>query len=205
MADFPNKADGPAPLPAGKRPKPTPVISGAKKANRSVMDRLRAAIFTESPKTLMGRIAKDTIGPRVKLGIHEVITSFSAGMLGVPNQYVSGRGMQPTLSQRMNYSGASTAAAAQQAQGAVIHRNSGNYQDIVCPDEHGEFGASTLLAKAIDYISQYNMMSIGDLYEMATLPSLPSDESYGWHSIDGARIYQTAEGFELKMPRPTLL
>lgn len=205
MADFPNKADGPPSLPTGKnRPKPTPVISGASKATPSVMSRLRKSIFSESPRNLGAQIGKDIIVPRLKLGVQETLNSFIAGVLwGNIGQQPLGRNMHNTTRSQTGYSQQSTQQALQQAQGQVVHRASGNYEEIFCPTEEK---ATTLLAAAFDYIATYSMMSIGDLYELAELPAMQADASYGWHgNIDGARIYHTVEGYELKMPRTTPL
>jgi hypothetical protein len=203
MADFPNKAGGGGPSLPSKRPKPAPVVQGAK-AKKSIGSRLRSALLTDNPKALGSQIGKDILVPRLKLGVQEALNSLVAGMLW------GNIGQQSSLSQRVAgnmlrsttpYSQISNPNSITQAQQAIV-RTGGNYENVICPNE---FDAATLLARAQEYLAEYNVMAVGDLYEMATLPTGVSDAAYGWHSIQGARIVQTVDGWELKLPPPTLL
>lgn len=206
VADFPNKAGGAGPpKPGGNRPKPEPIVSGVK-AKRPMTRRFREALFTENPKQLGSQIGKDILVPRLKLGVQEALNSLIAGMLwgGNINQ-------QPSVGQRIvgnvlrpntPYSQLSSSPHQQQAQQAVT-RMGGNYENVICPTETE---AAALLAQAMDYIAEYSVMAVGDLYEMARIPTQVSDAAFGWHSLQGARIIQHAvDAWEVKLPPPTLL
>lgn len=94
-------------------------------------------------------------------------------------------------------------SALQQAQMATHQTSSsGNYKDLICPTQQQ---AEMLLAGLYDYFNRYRMVTVADLYEMASLTPAPSDNSYGWTSLDGARITQAREGFVLQLPRPVLV
>jgi hypothetical protein len=203
MPDFPNKTGGAGPPVPNKRPKPQPVVSGTK-VKKPLTKRMRDAVFTDNPKALGSQIGKDILVPRLKLGVQEALNSLIAGMLwgNISNQpSLSQRVMGNVLRPHTPYSQVSSPQAQLQAQQAV-QRTGGNFENVVCPDE---MSAANLLAKAMDYIAEYNVMAVGDLYEMATIPTGVSDAAYGWHSIQGARIVQTVDGWELKLPPPSLL
>lgn len=202
MPDFPNKSGGAGP-PKSNRPKPEPVVSGTK-AKRPMTKRFRTALIGDNPKALGQQIGKDILVPRMKLGIQEALNGLIAGMLW------GNIGQQPSLGQRVvgnvlrpqtPYSQLSSSPHQNQAQQSV-QRMGGNYENVICPNEQE---AAALLAQAMDYLAEYNVMAVGDLYEMARIPTQVSDASYGWHSIQGARIVQTVDGWELKLPQPTLL
>jgi hypothetical protein len=203
MVDFPNKAGGAGPPKSG-RPKPEPMVSGTK-AKRPMTRRFRDALFTDNPKALGQQIGKDILVPRLKMGVQEALNSMIAGMLwGNISQ-------QPSIGQRVvgnvlrpntPYSQLSSSPHQQQAQQAVI-RSTGNYENVICPTEQE---AAALLAGAMDYLAEYQVMAVGDLYEMARIPTQVSDAAYGWHSLQGARIIQHAvDQWEVKLPPPSLL
>jgi hypothetical protein len=56
-----------------------------------------------------------------------------------------------------------------------------------------------------DLLNQYRVVSVADLYELAEIETQISDNSYGWRSLDGARIRPTGGGYILELPRPTLI
>lgn len=211
MENFPDKSGGAGQLPPGsarppgRGPKPAAVVSGASKARRPFTRRFRDAVFTASPKNLTGQIGRDIVLPQFKHGLQAALNGFINGILwGNVGQSPLGRQHNITRSYTgygNQYSPNAPTNTIQQAQNSVV-RNSGNYEDVICPSEEA---ATRLLSQALNYIQQYNVMAVGDLYDMAELPTSVSDHAYGWTSIEGARIVQTIEGFELKMPRPGLL
>lgn len=100
------------------------------------------------------------------------------------------------------YHGASQPQSITQARQAITHQSSGNYQDLVLPTQ--EY-AETLLANMYDLLNQYRVVAVADLYELAGHTPAISDNSYGWTSLDTARISKVRDGFVLELPRPTLI
>lgn len=184
-----------------------PVVSGAKKVQRPASRRFFDYLFAESPKDLAKKVGRDVVVPRVKAGFEQAFNEFLAGMLwgnGMnrpPSNIVAGAVIRPGGG--INYQGISTQASSlTQARQAVVNQSSGNYQDLVLPTQ--QF-AETLLSNLIDLMNQYRVVAVADLYELAGMTPAISDNSYGWTSLDTARISKVREGFLLELPRPSLI
>ena len=184
-----------------------PVVSGAVLSKRPATRRLKDFLLAESPKALAGKIGRDVVVPRVKAGLEEAINSFLAGMLwgDSANRPIGGNvGRTVLRGGATNYNAISSGppSALTQARQANISRPSGTYEDVICPSQQH---AEVLLANMFDLMNRYNVVAVGDLYEMAGITPSPSDNAYGWYSLDGARISKVREGWALELPRPSLI
>lgn len=202
--DLPNKSESPAPEPPKKDIKQ--VVTGAKVVDRSARKRFVDFLVAESPKALLGKIGRDIVVPRLKQGFEEAANNFLAGMLWGDS---SNRPLPPTVRGTVlrgggtNYNQLSSQPSAlTQAREANVTRSSGNYKDIICPDQQR---AEFLLANLYDTLNQYRVVAVGDLYEMAGITPAISDNAYGWTNLDGARISKVREGYLLELPRPSLI
>lgn len=183
-----------------------PVVSGAKKVQRPASKRFFDYLFAESPKDLARKVGRDVIVPRVKAGFEQAFNEFLSGMLWgngmnrppsniVPGAVIRGGGI--------NYQGISSQPSSMtQARQAITNQSSGNYQDLILPSQ--EY-AEVLLANLIDLLNQYRVVAVADLYELAGQSPAISDNSYGWTSLDTARISKVRDGFLLELPRPSLI
>lgn len=180
------------------------VVQGASLVKRPATRRFMDFVFAESPKTLGKKIGRDVVVPRIKAGLEQAFNEFLSGMLwGDGSNRPAGHIVQGTVLRGggVNYNQASTSLLSQARQ-ANVSRSSGNYQDIVVPTQ--QF-AETLLANMYELLNQYRVVAVADLYESAGLTPAISDNSYGWTSLDGARISKVRDGYLLELPRPTLI
>ncbi len=162
-------------------------------------------LFAESPKALGRKIGRDVIVPRMKAGFEEAVGSFLSGMLwGDSSNRPMSNIVRGTVLRGGNipYSQISNPNLLMQARQANVQQSSGNYQDLVLPSQQA---AEVLLANLYDLFNQYRVVAVGDLYDAAGITSAPSDNAYGWHSLDGARISKVRDGYLLELPRPTLI
>lgn len=202
---FPDKSGG-TPPPATKK-KIEPVISSAKEADRPATRRFMDNVFAETPRNLTGRIVQDVIVPTLKRGFEEAVNGFVSGMLwgtgGKPlNQMVKGTVLGGG-GQTVHYAGISNNPAMAAARHAnVPSSNGGNYRDILCATRRD---AETLLASMYGLLNEYRVVAVADLYELANMDSQISDNSFGWTTLDGARITPQSGGFVLQLPRPSLI
>lgn len=202
--DLPNKQEPP------KEPAPKkdikPVVSGVVKAPRPVTRRFLDFVFAESPKALMARIGTDVLMPRAKAGVEEALNSFIHGMFWGGGQAPVSSIVKGTVLRggATNYQAISSAppSALTQARQANEARSTGHYEDLVCPTQQT---AETLLANLYEVFNQYRVVAVADLYEMANIKPSPSDNAYGWLSLDGARITKERDGYVLSLPRPSLI
>lgn len=206
--DLPDKS---APPPEQPKKNITPVVSSGQvvKAPRPVTRRFMDFVFAESPKELGKRVFTNTLVPRGKAALEEAINGFIHGMMwgnGSPplSNIVKGTVLRGG---GMNYNAISTGSALQQAQAQAAaastpNRSTGGYEDLVCPTQEV---AERLLAQLYEVFNQYRVVAVADLYEMANITPATSDNSYGWLSLDGARITKERNGYVLALPRPTLI
>lgn len=61
--------------------------------------------------------------------------------------------------------------------------------------------ANKVLAKMVDTIDQYDVVSLCDLYDMLGWPSTYTDNKYGWYSLGEARVEETRNGYCLRLPK----
>ena len=84
--------------------------------------------------------------------------------------------------------------------GSSINRfNNLDYDDILF-ETRGD--AETVLDAMNDIISQYGIVTISDLYDLACVPNDNfALNRYGWSSISGACAIRVRDGYILKLPR----
>jgi len=202
--ELPNKQEPPA-NPEKKHIVPIVGDGLIVKAPRPVTRRFLDFVFAESPQDLVKRIGRDVLVPRAKAGVEEAFNNFIHGMFW-------GQGSAPLSSivkgtvlrgGGTNYQAISTQQSAlTMAREANISRSTGAYEDLVCPSQEI---AERLLAQLYEVFNAYRVVAVADLYEMANIPTSPSDNAYGWLSLDGARITKERNGYVLALPRPTLV
>jgi len=200
--DLPNKS-GENPSPAPKR-EIKPVISGATQVSRPATRRFLDFVFAESPRNLGAKIGRDVILPRLKAAGEEAVNSFLHGMLWGNSARPMSNMVQGTVLRAggVQYHNVSSLPAGATAAPAPQTTSHGNYQDIVCPTQQE---AEILLANLYDTFNQYRVVAVADLYEMARIKPSPSDNAFGWTSLDGARIVKSRDGYVLEMPRPSVI
>lgn len=181
------------------------VIGGATKVSRPATRRFFDFLFAESPKDLARKVGREVIVPRAKASFEEAVGSFLSGMLWGGGNRPPGNIVAGTVLRNgaVNYSSVSTQNAMLAARQAnVPAQSSGNYQDLVVPTQQI---AELYLANMYELLNQYRVVAVADLYEMGAITPAISDNSYGWTSLEGARIRSVGNGYLLELPRPTLI
>lgn len=200
--DLPNKSE-PLISPTPKKDI-HPVVSGAVPVKRPATRRFLDSAFAESPKTVSAKIGRDILVPRLKAGIEEALNSLLSGVLWGGGGRPMSNLVQGTVLRAggINYNGVTNPTPALVAAQQNQARASGSYQDLVVPSQQM---AETLLANMYDLLNQYRVVAVADLYELAGITPQPSHNSYGWTTLDGARISKTRDGYLLELPRPSLI
>lgn len=202
--DLPNK-QAPPEEPPKKHIVPIVADGLVVKAPRPVTRRFLDFVFAESPQELVKRVARDTLVPRAKAGVEEALNSFIHGMFWGSGSAPLSSIVKGTVLRGggMNYNAISSQQSAlTMAREANTARSNGTYEDLVCPSQEV---AERLLANLYEVFNQYRVVAVADLYEMANIVPSPSDNAYGWMSLDGARITKERNGYVLALPRPTLI
>lgn len=178
------------------------VVSGAVPVQRPATRRFFDFLFAESPKALTKKVTEDVVVPRLKAGLEEAFNSFLSGMLWGGNR-PNGSMIRGAMMRGggVNYSASSSGGSLLQARQAAETKPA-SYEDLVLPTQQD---AEILLANMIQLLNDYRVVAIGDLNDLVGQGSSISDNSYGWNSLDGARISKDRNGFRLELPRPTLI
>lgn len=181
-----------------------PVISGAVQAPRPATRRFLDFMFAEKPKELSAKIGRDVVVPRIKAGVEEALRAFIHGMFWGNGSAPVSNMVQGTVLRAggTQYHQISSLPAGAPPTPAANTTSSGNYQDLVCPTQED---AERLLSNLYATLNQYRVVAVADLYEMARIKPQPSDNSFGWYSLDGARISKTRDGYLLELPRPGVI
>lgn len=202
--ELPNKSV-PTPEPAPQK-KIQPVISGASKTPRPATKRFFNYVFAESPGNMLKNMGTNVLMPRAKAALEEAMNGFIHGMFwgngpAPISNIVKGNVLRGSA--QVYHNAQNQQSALNQArQDVVPSRSGGNYEDVVCATPQD---AEALLAQMYSTMNQYNVVAVADLYEMARIETTPSDNAFGWLSLDGARIVKDAKGYVLELPRPKLI
>ncbi len=65
--------------------------------------------------------------------------------------------------------------------------------------------AEDILNTMVDRTIMYGMASVADLYDLSGVPSVYTDNDWGWDSVEGSRIERSRNGYIIRMPQPHLL
>lgn len=200
--ELPDKTGKATPNPGPVKKVAGPVITEkATPVSRPATRRFLDFLFAESPKAVGRKIASDVVVPRLKQGFEEAFNSFLAGMLWGGNRPTGLIAGQVMRGGGVNYSSISTGGSLLQARQASEPQRV-SYEDLVFPTQDS---AETILANMFVLLNEYRVVAIGDLNDLVGNSSQPSDNAYGWNSLDGARISKDRNGFRLELPRPTLI
>lgn len=74
-----------------------------------------------------------------------------------------------------------------------------NFDEIVLESRHD---AEEVVSRLFDMLSQYDLVTVADLYRLVGLPSTHTDQKWGWEELKGARVGRTNGGFVLDLPDP---
>ena len=78
-------------------------------------------------------------------------------------------------------------------------RSRGEFDDLIFEDR---WEAQDVLDSALDYLDQYDEITVADIYEMAGEDYDHVDTQYGWDNLKGARVVRSRDDYILELPRP---
>lgn len=65
--------------------------------------------------------------------------------------------------------------------------------------------AENVLGHLVDLTIDYGFASVADLYEFAGVESSYTDQKWGWHNLEDARVVRGRYDYEIKLPRTEAL
>jgi hypothetical protein len=147
--------------------------------------------------------ARDTIADAVSQGVERLIfgeaRSTSRRTGGRPNS-LGGAGSY--VSYNRYSSGTSGARREEPRDISRRARSTHDFDEIILATR---VEAQTVIDRLFDLVSQYEMATVSDLYELVGLNGSYTDEKWGWIDLRGASITRVRNGYLLDLPRPEQL
>lgn len=171
------------------------VIKGSAKIHQKTTgEKLKETLFGEGVDNVGDYVIFDVIVPTLK---EMVVNSVSDGI----NMLLFGETKRGRSSSRNSRSG----YVQYESYSRNRDRDSGRRAQFDFSDIEFETRADAIdvLDAIEDTISMYDVASVSDLYEFAGITPRPTDNNYGWTSVNTAEILMKRNGnYILSMPRP---
>jgi hypothetical protein len=74
-----------------------------------------------------------------------------------------------------------------------------DFDEIILPTRHE---ADEVIERLFDLISQYEIATVSDLYDLVGLQANYTDDKWGWTELPGAGVSRVRSGYLLDLPRP---
>lgn len=78
-------------------------------------------------------------------------------------------------------------------------RSTHNFDDVIL-ETRAE--AEEVLDRMFDLISEYNVATVSDLYELLGITGAFTDEKWGWSDLRGTKVVRHRDGYLIDLPRP---
>ena len=195
---FKSKQTPLAPAEEPAKAKTEKVIRGtAKVKKKNEVQKLASSIISEDVSNVTNYIFKDVLIPSIKDALYDIVVNGAKMMLFGENAGPSSRRSGSTNS-RVSYR--SYYDNGRQSSGNSIPKKSGYDFDPIIFDNRGD--AEYTLDKMHDIVnSEYQVVSVMDMYCAAGIDCPYTYDSYGWTSLAGAEIIKVRDGWMIKLPK----
>lgn len=176
-----------------------PVISGQATAQKkSGWNKFAGSIITESFENVGQWLVSEVIIPNIKRGISDFVKN------GI-DMLIYGKAAEPRSSSnisKVSYGSFYRSGSSEPVRAGSS--SSGFDYDNIIFSSRGD--AEAVLTAMEDVLDQYQVVSVGDLYELADVPAPNyTVNKYGWTSVKNAQVLRCRDGYILKMPKATPL
>lgn len=180
---------------------PGKVIQGQVITRKKSFGRRMADLFIgENIGDVKTYILEDVLVPTIKATISDIISG-GLDMLLFPGQ---SRGRRSSSRSNINYTPYNSLNNRGVPPTSYQNRTSPRYGvDEIILGTRGE--ADDVLAAMSDYMRDYGMVAVADLYEMVGHPIVFTDNNWGWTDLRSASVRKIPEGYLLVLPRPMSL
>lgn len=189
-----------------ERKKIEKVVTGTVKTKKKSSGRKLAEIFiTEDVDSVKTHILSDVLIPALKDTLYDAVTSGLSMLLGGDGRSSSYKrtstNSRDSYSQYYKQKNRTTTGRTADAPSRTS-RDRYNYDDVIV-DSRAE--AEEVLDVLHEYLDEFGMVSLLELYEAVGKPTNYMDSKYGWFDLNTAAVSRTRDGYLIKLPRITLL
>lgn len=172
------------------RPRPEKVVSGkVTVTKKSGIERLFSGFIAEDLSTVAQWVLLEKIRPGIKDLVYNSANEFLRRVF-----YPSGGGRTTRDEPSYNYS------RCYRPQANHSRTSSYDFGNIVFK---AQYDADNLLRSMQDYIREYGMISVGNLYDMIDETCNATDWNYGWTNLRTAHVVRVNNGWTIEFP-PTM-
>lgn len=169
------------------------VVSGkAARKKKSLVQKTAESFFSADLSEVAGYVIDDVLLPAFKKLVWEGISN-GAEML------IFGEVRSKKSKSGFNNYGKYFREASSSRSRDRRSRSRGEVDDIEFDDR---WEAQDVLDSALDYLEQYDEITVADIYEMAGEDYDHIDTQYGWDNLKGARVVRSRDDYILELPRP---
>lgn len=188
--------ENPPPAAPSSEKKVKSVISGsANRKKRSEAKKFADVFIQEDVNNVKSYILMDVLVPAIKKALSDIVKEGIDMIL----YGEAGRSRKTGPTSRINYRGYYNSDYDRRDRPQVRSRDIPDYDEILF-DTRGD--AEAVVDAMNDIISQYGLVSVSDLYDLANLDHPPyTMNKYGWTNIGGAKAVRVRDGYVLKLPR----
>lgn len=174
------------------------VITGsAKSKKKGEMQKFADVFISEDVGNVKSYIVMEVLVPAIKKAISDIVTNGIDMILYGETGHTRKNSSASKVSYGKYY-GESERKREYRQSGT---RNGYDYDDIIF-ETRGD--AESVLDAMNEIISQYNVVSVGDLYDLADVSTDNyAANKYGWSDISGCKPVRVRDGYILKLPKAT--
>ena len=164
------------------------------------VEQKRKSTFARDVQDISVYLYEDVILPAVKTALSDFVTNGIQALLwGIndgpaPRRRTSGRRFT-------NYNSRSTMRRSNYQRRVTVRdrRDQLELDDIVFSNRDD---GNRVRAQMMEYVAEFGMCSVGDLYNLLGWSSSNIHERMGWYDLSGMRLLNTRDGFALDLPDP---
>lgn len=181
------------------KPKTEPIVTTpAIVKKKSGLRRFKEDFIESEITDVKESIFADIVLPAIKNTISDGIATFVDMMLF--GDTGRSRSRQPGRGGRISYSSMYDSNPRNRVQTTRASRvNVGQIEDIILGSR---VDAERVVRYLQDYIAEYGMVPVSELYDAVGYDTKYTDYKYGWYDISGYSISRVSGGFLLELPNP---
>lgn len=181
----------------------TPVAgANAKRRKKPLGSRFRETFIQGDAKTAAGYVGQTVIIPMIRDLMYEAGQTLMQRMIF--GETKSQRNAPPSgLFGRVDYTQPSNPTRANTRTTSRPSRARHSFDEMVLDTRQG---AEEVISRMMDVLSQWEVVSVADLYELVGFESTHVDHKWGWTDLSAAGVSRTRSGgYLLDLPQPKAL
>lgn len=176
--------------------------------------RVASLLVGEEAKSSWSAVAQDVVVPAIKDMVTDALSQGIERLVygearSRPRRgpLTSGFQQGPTISYNRynNPVGRASGVGQQRDEGRPFSRSARaqhNFDEIILATRPE---AQLVVDRLYDLLSRYEVVTVGDLYELVGITGKHTDEKYGWTELHGTDITRIRDGYLINLPTPEVL